>query len=70
MVYGFIKQSGSQIEIYSKEGHGTTVQSHLPYAPGDGLQLHDVPATELVAGGHETILAVEDDELVRRYVAA
>jgi PAS domain S-box-containing protein len=69
MVYGFIKQSAGHIKIYSEEGHGTTIKMYLPpgktpTAVGDGV----VPMT--VEGGHETILVVEDDRLVRDYVLA
>ncbi|TWB07496.1 PAS domain S-box protein [Bradyrhizobium stylosanthis] len=69
MVYGFIKQSAGHIKIYSEEGHGTTIKMYLPpgktpTAVGDGV----TPAT--IEGGHETILVVEDDRLVRDYVLA
>ncbi|MCG2642522.1 MULTISPECIES: PAS domain S-box protein [Bradyrhizobium] len=69
MVYGFIKQSAGHIKIYSEESHGTTIKMYLP--PGkipavvaDGV----TPAS--IEGGHETILVVEDDRLVRDYVLA
>nr|WP_314961950.1 PAS domain S-box protein [Bradyrhizobium cosmicum] len=69
MVYGFIKQSAGHIKIYSEEGHGTTIKMYLPpgktpTAVGEGV----TPKT--VEGGHETILVVEDDRLVRDYVLA
>ncbi|WBL79275.1 PAS domain S-box protein [Bradyrhizobium xenonodulans] len=69
MVYGFIKQSAGHIKIYSEEGHGTTIKMYLPpgktpTAVGEGV----MPAT--IEGGHETILVVEDDRLVRDYVLA
>jgi PAS domain S-box-containing protein len=69
MVFGFVKQSNGHLKIYSEEGHGTTVKIYLPRATGAaadaGIELHSSPG---VAGGNETILVVEDDELVRRYV--
>jgi PAS domain S-box-containing protein len=67
MVYGFIKQSAGHIKVYSEEGYGTTIKMYLP--PGTGVSL--VPEAVSVAdieGGHETILVVEDDRLVREYV--
>jgi PAS domain S-box-containing protein len=67
MVYGFVKQSGGHIKIYSELGQGTTVRIYLPRARA----LEDVetdieigPAT----GGTETVLVVEDDEDVRETV--
>jgi CheY-like chemotaxis protein len=69
MVYGFIKQSAGHIKIYSEEGHGTTIKMYLP--PGTGGAV--APEPQLIAdiqGGHETILVVEDDHLVKEYVLA
>jgi PAS domain S-box-containing protein len=70
MVYGFIKQSGGHIKIYSEEGHGTTVKMYLPRAadgvdPSEGMKI-DSSAER----GSESILVVEDDDLVRTYVCA
>ena len=64
MVYGFVKQSNGHIRIYSEEGHGTTVRLYLPPATGIAKPAAAavVPALE---GGDETILVVEDDNLVR-----
>ena len=67
MVYGFIKQSAGHIMIYSEEGHGTTIKMYLPPATGALPAAEPVPAPA-VEGGHETILVVEDDKLVRDYV--
>ena len=67
MVYGFVKQSGGHIKIYSEPGHGTTVKFYLPRALGEEDQ--DAPATSgPVKGGSETILVVEDDDDVRATV--
>jgi PAS domain S-box-containing protein len=64
MVYGFVKQSAGHIKIYSEEGHGTTIKIYLP--PGTGASLAPEAATApAIPGGHETILVVEDDKLVR-----
>ncbi len=64
MVYGFVKQSGGHIKIYSEVGHGTTVRIYLPRA----RQPEDVETdieTGAITGGSETVLVVEDDEDVR-----
>jgi signal transduction histidine kinase len=68
MVYGFVKQSNGHIKIYSEEGHGTTVRIYLPQVTGGVAE----PVREVndsgIEGGHETILVVEDDSLVRTFV--
>jgi signal transduction histidine kinase/CheY-like chemotaxis protein len=69
MVFGFVKQSGGHIKIYSEEGHGTTVKLYLPRSTGQGHAATAQLATQ-VEGGDETILVVEDDALVRKYVMA
>ncbi|WP_245365690.1 hybrid sensor histidine kinase/response regulator [Neorhizobium galegae] len=64
MVYGFVKQSGGHINIYSELGSGTTVRIYLPRS----MEAEDMLTEEAggsVAGGSETILVVEDDEAVR-----
>ncbi|WP_407183434.1 CHASE3 domain-containing protein [Bradyrhizobium centrosematis] len=68
MVYGFVKQSGGHIKIYSEEGHGTTIKLYLP--PGDGTTDAAAAATPQAEGGAETIFVVEDDALVRNFVTA
>jgi PAS domain S-box-containing protein len=68
MVYGFVKQSGGHIKIYSEENHGTTIKLYLP--PARGQVEVEAPAPAPVQLGNETILVVEDDALVRNYVTA
>jgi signal transduction histidine kinase/CheY-like chemotaxis protein len=65
-LYGFARQSGGHVALYSEEGHGTTVKLYLPRHQGS-------PAAEAVAAlpdpppanEGETILVVEDEGLVR-----
>jgi PAS domain S-box-containing protein len=67
MVYGFVKQSGGHIKIYSEEGTGTAIKLYLPRSDEHASALDTAPAPAL-QGGHETILVVEDDPLVRNFV--
>jgi CheY-like chemotaxis protein len=69
MVYGFVKQSGGHIKIYSEVGHGTTIKMYLPRA-ATAQQFTDMAPAEPIHGGYETVLIVEDDALVRTYVIA
>jgi CheY-like chemotaxis protein len=72
ILYGFAKQSGGHMKIYSEAGHGTTVRLYLPRAAG-GVAAADDEGTD---AGHqqarsgETILVVEDDPDVRRLVVS
>jgi CheY-like chemotaxis protein len=65
MVYGFVKQSGGHVKIYSEEGHGTTIRLYLPPA---SLVEDMAAAPAQISSGNETILVVEDDPLVRDFV--
>jgi CheY-like chemotaxis protein len=68
MVFGFVKQSGGHVKIYSEEGHGTSVKMYLPRATGLNQTAAEAEISSHVEGGNETVLVVEDDQLVRRYV--
>ncbi|MDR5837950.1 response regulator [Caballeronia sp. LZ034LL] len=67
MVYGFVKQSGGHVKVYSEEGHGTTVRIYLPRAREEE-DLETTIDAGPAKGGSETILVVEDDEEVRATV--
>jgi signal transduction histidine kinase/CheY-like chemotaxis protein len=68
-VYGFMKQSGGHIKIYSEPGEGTTIKLYLPRRDGDeaALAIDDNASSE--RGNAETILIVEDDDGVRQYAS-
>ncbi len=72
MVYGFAKQSGGQVKIYSEVGGGTSVRLYLPKANSDVVSLTpDRPRDlDLPAGRGETILVVEDAEDLRHIAIA
>ncbi len=66
MVFGFAKQSGGHMTIYSEIGHGTTVRLYLPRvrATVTAVEAADFKASE-TGGSGELILVVEDDAAVR-----
>ncbi|SIQ01698.1 PAS fold-containing protein [Rhizobium sp. RU33A] len=64
MVYGFIKQSGGHLKIYSEAGHGTTMKLYMPRTNQVEDSLTDLSAAP-AKGGTETVLVVEDDDGVR-----
>jgi nitrogen-specific signal transduction histidine kinase/ActR/RegA family two-component response regulator len=68
-VYGFVKQTGGHLNIYSEVGEGTTVKLYLPRSLGQAT-IQTAPVAAPVIGGSETILLVDDDEIVRETVAA
>jgi CheY-like chemotaxis protein len=67
-VFGFVRQSGGHVKLYSELDHGTTVRIYLPRMQQDGIEL-DPEGQPHIPGGRasETILVVEDDEDVRAY---
>ena len=67
MVYGFVKQSGGHIRIYSEVGSGTTIKLYLPRAHQSEDVLVPLSAAP-ISGGPETILVAEDDAEVRSTV--
>ena len=68
MVYGFVKQSKGHITIQSEKGRGTNVLICLPRADAEATPVVKTRVPERAEQGHETILVVEDDPLVRSYV--
>ncbi|WP_211250683.1 PAS domain S-box protein [Arenimonas donghaensis] len=63
MVYGFVKQTGGHVKLYSEEGQGTTVRLYLPRTRAE--EAAPVPRALATLGGTETILVVEDEQTVR-----
>ncbi|HVA56259.1 MAG: ATP-binding protein [Gemmatimonadaceae bacterium] len=72
-VYGIVRAAGGHVHVLSDVGAGTTFTVYLPVgAPRDGEPAHTTSRTAPagpVAGGHEVVLVVEDDDLLRTSLA-
>ncbi|MEA2892281.1 MAG: hypothetical protein QOI05_3074 [Bradyrhizobium sp.] len=67
-VYGFIRQTGGHIRIYSELGHGTTVKIYIPRSQTEPDQQENRSATSATTlRGNEAILVVEDHDDLRAY---
>jgi CheY-like chemotaxis protein len=67
-VYGFVKQSGGHVKIYSEVGQGTTVKMYFPRLVQRTVEEEPVEESPVAEGESETILVVEDDPDVRAYL--
>ncbi len=67
MVHGFVKQSKGHVSVYSELGEGATLRLYLPVAKGSSSRTISERPLPPVTGGSETILLVEDNEMVRRH---
>jgi len=65
MIYGFVKQSGGHIVVYSEENVGTNVKLFLPRARGSHSEKEENMNDQQLKTGSETILVLEDDPDVR-----
>jgi signal transduction histidine kinase/CheY-like chemotaxis protein len=68
MAFGFAKQSGGHLTVYSELSLGTTFRLYLPRSDSGEAPTAGVPNGEVVVGGDETILVVEDNAKLRRVV--
>jgi two-component system NtrC family sensor kinase len=71
MVYGFVRQSGGHVKIYSEVGEGTAIKMYFPRGHDQREHVPVAPRAEPLPSPtsrtHETILLVEDDENVARF---
>ena len=68
MIYGFVRQSGGQVRIYSELAQGTTVKLFVPRSQG-AVAVKSAPSATIPRGAGETVMVVEDDASVRLNVA-
>jgi len=68
MVFGFAKQSGGSVGIYSEEGFGTSIKLYLPRAIGEDEDQELLPQKTIKFGGGEAIIVIEDDPKVAEMI--
>ncbi len=66
MVFGFMKQSGGHINVYSEVGEGTTFRLYLPRSRDIASLAEEQAEPEIPTGNNEMILLVEDNDSIRR----
>jgi PAS domain S-box-containing protein len=71
MIYGFARQSGGQVRIYSEPGEGTTMCIYLPRHLGEeDAEEELLPSSTIDAGGEgEVVLVIDDEPTIRMLVA-
>ena len=70
MVYGFVKQSGGHVTIYSEQDEGTTIKIYLPRSAEEAAAERKPMIDEVPVAQGETVLVVEDDPEVRKLAVA
>ena len=68
MVFGFVKQSGGHINVYSEASVGTTFRLYLPREHGDESESDSTRVISPAVGGTESVLLVEDNAAMRKVV--
>jgi CheY-like chemotaxis protein len=66
MAFGFVKQSGGHLSVYSEPGLGTTFRLYLPRSDSGEAASAKPPHSGVIVGGDETVLVVEDNAQLRR----
>ncbi len=69
MVYGFVQQSGGQVDVLSAPGEGTTMHLYLPRHHGAAVAGASLPPLPLPSGGGQTVLLIDDEEMLRVMLA-
>jgi PAS domain S-box-containing protein len=69
MIYGFVRQSGGQVRIYSEINKGTTMCLYLPRYLGDVTEDPAGPSEPMERGFGETVLVVDDEPTVRMLIS-
>ncbi|MDB5359799.1 MAG: hybrid sensor histidine kinase/response regulator [Rhodospirillales bacterium] len=69
MIYGFVRQSGGQVRIYSELGKGTTMGLYLPRHIGGEEQADEIAGEDAIdSGAGETVLVIDDEPTIRMLI--
>jgi PAS domain S-box-containing protein len=68
-VFGFVKQSGGHVNLYSEVGQGTTIKMYFPRAYRAVEKTTPEKHAEVISGNGQHVLVVEDDADVRKFVS-
>jgi CheY-like chemotaxis protein len=68
MVYGFVRQSGGEVQVHSEVGIGTSMCLYLPRHAGAALADEPVETSSIARGQGETVLLIEDEHTLRDIV--
>ena len=69
MIYGFVRQSGGQIRVYSEAGKGTTMSLYFPRFAGDPSDEERPEELSVDRGDGETVLVIDDEPAIRMVIA-
>ena len=69
MIYGFARQSGGQIRIYSEVGHGTTMCLYLPRHTENVADESEIAFPPLEPAQGEVVLVIDDEPTIRMLIA-
>ena len=70
MIYGFARQSGGQIRVYSEEGKGTTMCLYFPRHDNEVAEDEQPPQTKIEqVGGGKVVMVIDDEPTIRMLVA-
>ncbi|SHG87349.1 hybrid sensor histidine kinase/response regulator [Pollutimonas bauzanensis] len=68
MIYGFVRQSGGQVQICSEVGSGTTMRLYLPRHAGNADRSSELDVAAANAGRGETVLVIDDEPSIRMLI--
>jgi CheY-like chemotaxis protein len=69
MIYGFVRQSGGQVRVYSEVGKGTTMSLYFPRLVGELSDEERSEDLSIDRGTGETVLVIDDEPAIRMVIA-